>query len=137
VHANQPNTADAYEQLTAHLTDSHARFAGSKSSHSRDMPALPDRRPSHLMNEMLALRPIGGNNDEYLFTGLLLRKLPTSMQDYLAAADGKVVTAMAKHMDVPWNACCSNSAVIAINSSEVDAVTKTKNAINPRSPLIV
>jgi hypothetical protein len=35
---------------------------------------------------------------------------------------------MAKHPDVLCDACCGNSAVTAIDSSEVDAFAKTKNA---------
>jgi hypothetical protein len=63
-----------------------------------DIPALGDRRPSHLMNEMLALLPTGSNKDESLFPGLFLHKLHTLMRDPLAATDYQTATAMAKYV---------------------------------------
>ncbi len=100
VNSVQPNTPDAYEQLKAHLTVSYAKTRWQLVFALIDLPALGDHRPSHLMNEMLALLPTGSNKDDSLFLGLFLRKLPTTMRDHLAAADHQTATSMAKHADV-------------------------------------
>jgi hypothetical protein len=57
VNSMQPNTPDAYEQLKARLTDSYAKTRWQQVFALIDLPALGDRRPSHLMNEMLASCP--------------------------------------------------------------------------------
>jgi hypothetical protein len=49
-------------------------------------PDLGDRRPSMMMNEMLALLPAGARTDDTLFLALFLLRLPVSMRDHLAAA---------------------------------------------------
>jgi hypothetical protein len=131
----QPNTPDAYEQLKARLTDSYAKTRWQQVFALIDLPALGDRRSSHLMNEMLALLPTGSNKDDSLFLGLFLRKLPTTMRDHLAAADHQTATSMAKYADVLWNARCSKAAVATVDASEIDAVKRAKNASrSSRSP---
>jgi len=110
VNSMQPNTPDAYEQLKARLTDSYAKTRWQQVFALIDLPALGDRRPSHLMNEMLALLPTGSNKDDSLFLGLFQRKLPTTMRDHLAAADHQTATSMAKHADVLWDARCAAAA---------------------------
>ena len=65
------------------------------------MPPLGDRRPSHLMNEMLALLPTGENKDGAIFLGIYLRKLPSTMRDHLAAANHNTAAAMAAHAQTP------------------------------------
>jgi hypothetical protein len=78
VNTMQPNTLDAYEQLKARLTESYGKTKWQVNT-LLDMPPLGDRRPSHLMNEMLALLPTGENKDSAIFLGIYLRKLPSTM----------------------------------------------------------
>jgi len=135
VNSMQPNTPDAYEQLKARLTDSYPKTRWQQVFALIDLPALGDRRPSHLMNEMLALLPTGSNKDDSLFLGLFLWKLPTTMRDHLAAADHQTATSMAKHPDVLWDARCGEAAVTSRDASEIDAVNRAKNASrSSRSP---
>ncbi len=56
--------------------------------------ALLDRRPSHLMNEMLALLPSRCNKDNSIFLGIFLRKLPATTRDYLNTANRKTDAAV-------------------------------------------
>jgi hypothetical protein len=91
---------DAYEQLKARRTDSYAKTRWRQVFALIDLPALGDRRPSHLMDEMLALLPTGSNKDDSMFLGLFLRKLPTTIRDHLAAPDHQTAMSMAKHTDV-------------------------------------
>ncbi len=63
------------------------------------------------MNELLALLPAGENKDRAIFLGIFLRKLPSSMQDHLAAANHETAAAMAAHADILWDARCSETSV--------------------------
>jgi hypothetical protein len=67
-----------------------------------DMPPLGDRRPSHMMNEMLSLLPTGSSQNDYIFLGIFLRKLPATMREHLAAANHTTAAAMAELADVLW-----------------------------------
>ena len=67
VNTMQPNTPDAYEQLKARLTESYGKTKWQQVNTLLDMPPLGDRRPSQLMNEMLALLPTGENKDGAIF----------------------------------------------------------------------
>ena len=107
----QPNTPDAYEQLKARLTASYRRTKWQQVNTLLDMPPLGDRRPSHLMHEMLAQLPTGENKDGAIFLGIFLRKLPATMRDHLAAANHATAAAMAAHADVLWDARCGDAAV--------------------------
>ncbi len=56
------------------------------------------------------------------------------MRDQLATADHQTARAMAKHADMLWDARRGDSAVTALETSEVDVISKTKNASKmPRS----
>jgi hypothetical protein len=98
-----PTAADAYEQLKAQLSSSYGKTRWQRGFALLDHPELGDRRPSHMMAEMLALLPPGGVADT-LFLCLFLRRLPASMRDHLAAADSKTAAEMAAHADLLWDA---------------------------------
>jgi hypothetical protein len=127
VNSMQPNTPDANEQLKAQLTDSYAKTRWQQVFALIDLPALGDRHPSHLMNEMLALLPTGSNEEDSLLLGLFRRKLLTTMRDHMAAADHQTAISMAKHADVLWDARCKfcftgphlSSPVLAMQPSPV------------------
>ena len=66
-------------------------------------PALGDRRPTAMMDYMLALLP----EDEVpgsLFLGLFLERLPVEMRDHLVAQDFKNPSELALHADKLWDA---------------------------------
>ncbi len=126
VNTMQPNTPDAYEQLKARLTASYGRTKWQQVNTLLDMPPLGDRRPSHLMHEMLAQLPTGENKDGAIFLGIFLRKLPATMRDHLAAANHATAAAMAAHADVLWDARCGEPTV----SHLLDATTTAIAAMN-------
>jgi hypothetical protein len=126
VNTMQPNTPDAYEQLKARLTASYGRTKWQQVNTLLDMPPLGDRRPSHLMHEMLAQLPTGENKDGAIFLGIFLRKLPANMRDHLAAANHATAAAMAAHADVLWDARCGEPTV----SHLLDATTTAVAAMN-------
>jgi len=132
VNAMQPNTADAYEQLKAWLTASYGKTPWQQVNALLDMPPLGDRRPSHMMNEMLALIPTGSNKDDYIFLGIFLRKLPSSMREHLAAANHTTAAAMSAHADILWDAKAGDTSISAISDASISAVANRSFA--RRSP---
>ena len=137
VNSMQPNTADAYKQLKARLTASYGKTPWQQVNSLLDMPPLGDRRPSHMMNEMLSLLPTGSNKNDYIFLGIFLRKLPPTMREHLAAANHTTAAAMAAHADVLWDAKSGDTAVSAISDASISAVaTRNSNRHSPdrRSP---
>jgi hypothetical protein len=132
VNSMQPNTADAYEQLKARLTNSYGKTPWQQVNALLDMPPLGDRRPSHMMNEMLALIPPGSNKDDYIFLGIFLRKLPSSMREHLAAANHTTAAAMSAHADILWDAKAGDTSISAISDASISAVANRSFA--PRSP---
>jgi hypothetical protein len=93
----QPGANDAYERLKERLTNSYAKTRWQQAFALIKHPDLGDRRPSALMDEMLALLPTGARSDDTIFLALFLLQLPTSMRDHLAAADHKTAADMARH----------------------------------------
>jgi hypothetical protein len=112
--------------LKARLTASYGKTKWQQVNALLDMPPLGDKRPSHLLNEMLALLPTGENKDGAIFLGIFLRKLPTTMRDHLAAANHTTAAAMSAHADVLWDARCGNPTV----SHLVEASTTAVAAMN-------
>ena len=94
---------DAYELLKAQLIASFGKSRWQRGFALLDHPAIGDRRPSHMMAEMLALLPAGAQADT-LFLCLFLRRLPAGMRDHLAAADYNTAAQMASHADLLWDA---------------------------------
>jgi hypothetical protein len=87
---------DAYERLTDHLCKNYSK---SKWHH----PALGDRRPSQLLQDMRALLP-DKEVEGVLFQCLFLKRLPTTMSDAVMAAGLENIEDMA-----PWLTACTTS----------------------------
>jgi hypothetical protein len=75
-----------YEELRAKLLGSFQKSPWQLGFELLDLGDLGDRRPSVLMDAMLALLPPGCTPD-YIFLCLFLRRLPADMRDQLAAQD--------------------------------------------------
>ncbi len=86
------------------------------------MPPLGDPRPSHMMNKMLAHIPTGSNKDDYIFLGIFLRKLPSSMREHLAAANHTTAATMSAHHDILWDAKAGDTNITSISDASVSAV---------------
>ena len=92
-----------YEDLKSKLVASYTLSRWQRVSKVIHHPALGDRRPTALMDAMLALLP----EDEVpgsLFLGLFLERLPVEMRDHLVAKDFKSPSEMALHADKLWDA---------------------------------
>ena len=93
----------SYEDLKAKLVALYTLSRWQRVSIVIHHPALGNRRPTALMDAMLALLP----EDEVpgsLFLGLFLERLPVEMRDHLVAKDFKNPSEMALHADKLWDA---------------------------------
>jgi len=129
-----PTDDDAYERLRDRLTSTFGKTTWQRGFALLDHPDLGDRRPSTMMNQMLALLPYG-TNPEMLFFCLFLRRLPASMRDQLASANHKTAAAMAEHADCIWDArAAKDVAAIADAAAELSLVAKKTQDSRRRSP---
>lgn len=97
------SSATPYEDLKAKLVSSYTLTRWQRVAKVIHHPALGDRRPTAMMDSMLALLP----EDEVpgsLFLGLFLERLPVEMRDHLVAQDFKNPSELALHADKLWDA---------------------------------
>ena len=86
--ASNSSSSTPYEDLKAKLVSSYTLTRWQRVTKVIHHPALGDRRPTAMMDSMLALLP----EDEVpgsLFLGLFLERLPVEMRDHLVAQDFK------------------------------------------------
>jgi hypothetical protein len=107
---------DPYEQLKDKLTTSYQKSPWQRTFELLDMPDLGDRRPSVLMDAMLALLP-DDIKPNRLFLALFLCRLPTEMRDHLATQDLKTPAAMAAAANRLFDAHPQGAAVTAVIST--------------------
>jgi hypothetical protein len=119
---------DPYEQLEAKLTASYQRSPWQLAFDLLDMPDLGDRRPSVLMDTMLASLPDDCQPNR-LFLALFLRRLPADIRDQLVAQDLKDPAAMAAVADRIYDARPQSGHVHAI-----PAAPAAVHAVDGRSP---
>ncbi len=118
----QPTEGDAYERLKERMTESYAK---TRWQQAFEHPDLGDRRPSMMMNEMLALLPAGARADDTLFLALFLLRPPVSLRDRLAASNHKTAADMARRADVLWDVRSCISAVTVAAAAPIDAVSRS------------
>jgi hypothetical protein len=117
---------DPYEQLEAKLTASFQKSPWQKTFELLDMPDLGDRRPSALMDAMLALLPEDVPPNR-LFLALFLRRLPEDMRNHLAAQDLATPEAMAAAANRLFDARPQGVTVAAV-------AARPSSPTNRRSP---
>ena len=103
VMASNSSSSTPYEDLKAKLVSSYTLTRWQRVTKVIHHPALGDRRPTAMMDSMLALLP----EDEVpgsLFLGLFLERLPVEMRDHLVAQDFKNPSELALHADKLWDA---------------------------------
>ena len=78
-----------------------------------NLPSLGDRRPSQLMNTMLALLP-GGYTPGFIFNFLFLQRMPADVRGLLAAQRIKDPRELATRADEYWVIRQRNSPVTSV-----------------------
>ena len=94
-----------------------------------DFPPLGAKKPSVLMNEMLALLP-HGEKPGHLFTAHFLRRLPQNMREHLATRTFADPREMAEHADLLFNVQAAAPVVAAAGT--VKNKNKNKKNANKR-----
>jgi len=89
---------DAYERLKDHLCRNYSKSKWQQGYSLLDHPALGDRRPSQLLQDMRALLP-DKEVEGVLFQCLFLKRLPTTMSDAVMAAGLENIEDMAAMAD--------------------------------------
>jgi hypothetical protein len=120
---------DPYEQLEKKLTASYQRSPWQLTFDLLVMPDLGDRRPSVLMDTMLASLPDDCLPDR-LFLALFLRRLPPDIRDQLVAQDLQEPAAMAAVADRIYDARPQGGAVRAVHQVAAAEV----RSVDGRSP---
>jgi hypothetical protein len=105
---------DPYEQLEEKLTASYQKSPWQRTFELLDMPDLGDRRPSVLMDAMLALLPDDVQPNR-LFLALFLRRLPADVRDHLVAQDLKTPAEMAAAANRLFDARPQGASVAAVS----------------------
>jgi hypothetical protein len=118
-----------YERLEAKLTASYQRSPWQLAFDLLDMPDLGDRRPSVLMDAMLASLPDDCQPNR-LFMALFLRRLPPDIRDQLVAQGLKEPAAMAAVADRIYNVRPQGGPVNAVQQ----VVTASEHAVVAHSP---
>jgi hypothetical protein len=130
---------DAYERLKDHLCRNYSKSKWQQGYSLLDHPALGDRRPSQLLQDMRALLP-DKEVEGVLFQCLFLKRLPTTMSDAVMAAGLENIEDMAAMADRLHDkpAAAGIAAVSAQHSccSHVSAIDSKQRKFNRsgRSP---
>ena len=130
---NATSSSTPYEDLKAKLVSSYTLTRWQRINKLIHHPALGDRRPTALMDAMLALLP----DDEVpgsLFLGLFLERLPVEMRDHLVASEFKNPSEMALHADKLWDARRTQSSdplLAAAATSPSRARTRERGSSSP------
>jgi hypothetical protein len=130
---NATSSSTPYEDLKAKLVSSYTLTRWQRINKLIHHPALGDRRPTALMDAMLALLP----DDEVpgsLFLGLFLERLPVEMRDHLVASEFKNPSEMALHADKLWDARRTQSSdplLAAAATSPSRARTRERGSTSP------
>jgi hypothetical protein len=118
VRAVTDESVDPYGQIRTRLLASFGHTKWQLANLLLDSPPIGDRRPSAMMDAMLALL-LPGEQASTLFQVLFMRRLPADMRQQLASREFPLLTEMASHADILWDARGSSFAAAAVDLAAV------------------
>jgi hypothetical protein len=122
-----------YEDLKARLLKAYMPGPYKMLDSLLDHPALGDRTPSKMMDEMLALLPTG-EKPSMLFNALFLRRLPATLRQVLATQKYEDPHTLAEAADHLYDSGVHSTAAAAAllpHNSEVCAVPAARPSRSP------
>ena len=124
VAGNRPEQYDKYENLKRRLTDNFGLSRRQRADQLLviGLHSLGDRRPSQLMDEMLAL--LGSHKPCMLFESIFLRCMPEDIRLQLATSSFDDLRALAKTADEFWQAKEQSAVVFASNTRTERSATR-------------
>ncbi len=121
---------DCYTLLKDRLIGKYSLSKWSRCAAVVDHDTLGDRRPSTLMDDMLALHPVGEKPNS-LFLYVFLRKLPGDMMDQLTAADYATPRDLAAAADKLWDSRRSRGRPLCAVSDPAAVATVSSSSRSP------
>jgi hypothetical protein len=122
-----------YEDLKARLLKAYMPGPYKMLDSLLDHPALGDRTPSKMMDEMLALLP-AGEKPTMLFNALFLRRLPATLRQVLATQKHEDPHALAEAADHLYDSGVHSTAAAAALLPHTPEVCAVPAARSSRSP---
>ena len=116
-----PAAVDPYEQLRDHLIRCYSRTDWQLGFAIMDSPAIGDRRPSVLLQDMRALQPTDGVENT-LFKCHYLRRLPAPIRDHLLAVGILPMDEMAVIADRLHDSMPSAATAFSVTTDGANAV---------------
>ena len=98
-----PPSSNPYTTLKARLEQTYALSDYQRAEHLVNLPALGDQRPSHLMNQMLALLP-DKHEPGFIFKFMFLQRLPSKIRTHLVGVKFDDLRALSNKADELWSA---------------------------------
>ena len=125
-----PST-DPYKTLKSRLEQSYSISEYNRAEQLFNLPALGDRKPSHMMNSMLALLP-EGHQPGFLFKFLFLNRLPVELRSHLMNVETEQLRDLAALADQLWSATNLPTPVCPVQTEqeiyqEMNAVPDSRN----------
>jgi cleavage and polyadenylation specificity factor subunit 1 len=119
-----------YEALKDRLVGKFTMSRWARINKLIDLPDIGDRRPSDLMDEMLALLPPQETPGD-LFLGMFLRRLPVHMREKLGSSEFEGAREMAELADQMWDARGGEAATM---SASITAAVSNRQPSRSPSP---
>jgi hypothetical protein len=114
-----------YATLRTRITDTFALTESDRANRILNMHGLGDRKPSELMDEMLALAD--GHTPCFLFKQVFINQLPQALQVQLATVDFANPRRFSLEADKLWGAKVAAEASSASTINKVNAKVKSKH----------
>ncbi len=121
---------DCYDLLKERLMGKYSLSKWSRCAAVVDHEPLGDRRPSSLMDDMLAVHP-DGEKPNSLFLYVFLRKLPGDMMDQLTASDYKSPRELAAAADKLWDSRRSRARPLCAVADPVPVAAISSSSRSP------
>lgn len=122
-----------YTTLRTRITDTFALTESERANRILNMHGLGDRKPSEIMDEMLALAD--GHAPCFLFKQLFINLLPESLQVQLATVDFSNPRKVSLEADKLWGAKVAAEATSTINKVNVKEKCQRALPVNSNSGL--
>ena len=120
-----------YTTLRTRITDTFALTESERANQILNMRGLGDRKPSEIMDEMLALAD--GHAPCFLFKQLFINLLPEALQVQLATVDFSNPRKVSLEADKLWGAKVAAEATSTINKVNVKEKRKASVPVNTNS----
>lgn len=120
---SSPPAQNKYEKLKSFLTSAYGLSETERATTLLDLHGLGDRKPSELMDCMLAL--LGNHKPCFLFKHLFLRQLPENICTALANSAVEDYRALAQEADNLYNAMKMRTGLLGATSENLDNPSRT------------